>query len=211
LASILSIQVLAEEQKQAHVKDHILRVDNWNTKPYKKFMKEFSIAYKEDKPDIPFTYDGCLILEGRNFRVPDNLTEAVEREIIEPLGVLGGKRSHMIRSVEKALRSFFSKKGLFLVITNKTEEELNTLSVNLEEEEDEEGLLEQIRADLPGLTLDKLGITVHQNPSEPIWTDTLNGLCAVIAFKKELTDTLEDGGEDDKDNNTIRAIGTETK
>jgi hypothetical protein len=82
---------------------------------------------------------------------------------------------------------------------------LNTLSVNLEEEEDEEGLLEQIRADLPGLTLDKLGITIHQNPSEPIWTDTLNGLCAVIAFKKELTDTLEDGGgEDDKDNNTIR-------
>uniref|UniRef100_A0A6C0DHQ8 Uncharacterized protein n=1 Tax=viral metagenome TaxID=1070528 RepID=A0A6C0DHQ8_9ZZZZ len=212
LASILSVQVLAEEQKQAHVKDHILRVDNLNTKPYKKFMKEFNMAYKGEKPEIPFTYDGCLILEGRNFRVPDNLTEAVEREIIEPLGVLGGKRSHMIRSVEKALRSFFSKKGLFLVVTNKTEEELNTLSVNLEEEEDEEGLLEQIRADLPGLTLDKLGITIHQNPSEPIWTDTLNGLCAVIAFKKELTDTLEDGGEeDDKDNNTIREIGTETK
>ena len=217
LASILSIQVLAEEQKQAHVKDHILRIDDWNTKPFKKFMKEFNMAYKEEKPEIPFTYDGCLILEGRNFRVPDNLTEAVEREIVEPLGVIGGKRQHMIRTVEKALRSFFSKKGLFLVITNKTEEELNTLTVNLETQdmdEEDKTLMEQIRADLPSLTLDRLGITVHQNPSEPIWTDTLNGLCAVIAFKKELTDTLEDGGEeDDKDNNTIREtdVGTETK
>ena len=205
LASILSIQVLAEEQKRAHVKDHILRVDDWNTRPYKKFMKGFNMAYKEEKPDIPFTYDGCLILEGRNFRVPDNLTEAVEREIVEPLGVIGGKRQHMIRTVEKALRSFFSKKGLFLVVTNKTEEELNTLTVNLEtDDEEDKDLFEQIRSDLPALTLDRLGITVHQNPSEPIWTDTLNGLCAVIAFKKELTDTLEDGEEDDRDKDTIR-------
>jgi hypothetical protein len=208
LASILSVQVLAEEQKKAHVKDHILRVND--LQPYKKFMKEFNMAYKEERPEIPFTYDGCLILEGRNFRVPDNLTEAVEREIIEPLGITGGKRSHMIRSVEKALRSFFSKKGLFIVVTNKSEEELNTLSVNLEGM-DEEGLLEQIRADLPGLTLDKLGITVHLNPSEPIWTDTLNGLCAVIAFKKELTDTLEDGEDDRENDREVREVRTETE
>ena len=79
------------------------------------------------------------------------------------------------------------------------------MTVNLEtDDEEDKDLFEQIRSDLPALTLDRLGITVHQNPSEPIWTDTLNGLCAVIAFKKELTDTLEDGEEDDRDKDTIR-------
>jgi hypothetical protein len=173
--------------------DKIYRIDDaeFNTKPFKNFLKGFSKDYKSAKPENTLEQDGCLVLEGRNFRIPDNLEEAVELEIIDKLILKEGKRRHYKESLMRFFREFFTKKSVYVVCTKRKEEALNGLELNLQAADLDSKLFDDVREQIPSLTLDRLGITVHQMPTEPVWTDSLNAFCAILAFKKELGSTSD--------------------
>jgi hypothetical protein len=185
---LYSLLYLQTQMEQDTVKDKIIRLDEteFNTKTFKAFLKKFTHDYKSAKPETPLEQESCLLLEGRNFRIPDNLEESVETEIIDKLILKEGKRRHYKESLLRFLRDFFTKKSIYIVHTKRTEEELNGLSLNLKAMDLDSKLLEDVREQIPSLTLDRLGITVHQMPTDPVWTDSLNAFCAILAFKKEL-------------------------
>jgi len=193
LYSLLYLQTQMEFDAPS---DKIIRLDEseFNTKPFKTFLKNFNKDYKSAKPTNPLEQDRCLLLEGRNFRIPDTLEDTVETEVIDKLILKEGKRRHYKETLLKFLREFFSKKSVYIVYTKRTDEELNGLALNLETEDMDSAMFKTIYEQVPSLTLSQLGITVHQMPTDPVWTDTLNAFCAILAFKKELGSTSDGEG-----------------
>jgi hypothetical protein len=191
LYSLLYLQTQMDSEAG---KDKIIRLDEteFNTKPFKAFLKKFTHEYKSVRPETPLEQESCLLLEGRNFRIPDNLEDTVEVEIIDKLILKEGKRRHYKETILRFLRDFFTKKSVYLVHTKRTEEELNGLALNIQAADLDSKILDDVRDQIPALTLDRLGITVHQMPTDPVWTDSLNAFCAILAFKKEL-ESIPDG------------------
>ena len=191
LYSLLYLQTQMESETG---KDKIIRLDEteFNTKPFKAFLKKFTHEYKSARPENPLEQESCLLLEGRNFRIPDNLEETVEVEIIDKLILKEGKRRHYKETILRFLRDFFTKKSIYIVHTKRSEEELNGLALNIKAADLDSKILDDVREQIPALTLDRLGITVHQMPTDPVWTDSLNAFCAILAFKKEL-ESIPDG------------------
>lgn len=208
LYSLLYVQTQMEFDAPS---DKIIRLDEteFATKPFKTFLKNFSKDYRSAKPTDLLEQDRCLLLEGRNFRIPDTLEEAVETEVIDKLILKEGKRRHYKETLLKFLREFFSKKSVYIVYTKRTDEALNGLALNLEAGDMDSAMFKTIYEQVPSLTLSQLGITVHQMPTDPVWTDTLNAFCAILAFKKELGSRSD--GEGSGSRSGTEATATETK